>query len=65
MNSVNNMNNENVNPKIINQTSEQDINMDNMNDNMNNANNTNNPSKNKSNKLERLFSQVNGGNFRF
>jgi hypothetical protein len=54
-----------VNPKIINQTSEQDINMDNMNDNMNNVNNTNNPSKNKSNKLERLFSQVNGGNFRF
>ena len=65
MNSVNNMNNENVNPKIINQTSEQEINMDNMNDNMNNVNNANNPSKNKSNKLERLFSQVNGGNFRF
>jgi hypothetical protein len=56
---MNNMNKENVNS--MNQTLPQDINMNNTNNSINNCESNHT----KANKLEKLFSQVNGGNFRF
>ena len=56
---MNNMNKENVNS--MNQTLPQDINMNNTNNSINNRESNHI----KGNKLEKLFSQVNGGNFRF
>jgi hypothetical protein len=56
---MNNVNKENVNS--MNQTLPQDINMNNTNNSINNCESNHT----KANKLEKLFSQVNGGNFRF
>ena len=59
---MNIMNKENVN--TMNQTLPQAVNMNSMN-NMNTLNNTGESKCTKGNKLEKLISQVNGGNFRF
>ena len=55
-------NNENVNMINLNQNQFPE---ENMNNNVNTHNNETETNKNKTNKLEKLFSQVNGGNFRF